>query len=196
MSDDRSVDTLEVEMESIEGDDASASRGRPIRAYVYGGILTVLGIVLGVNFVHVWALESELQAIADERIDEFKAEEPPETADELRIGASVVASKSYLVAGDVSGKCFCNMGSRSSRGASKASSFSLCGIRTGRGVRRRAAGARPSSARKRACGCCGAWTTSSPRGDAILDRRYGLGKSVAWPAVSVRGAGCGFLVGS
>jgi len=104
MSDDRSVDTLEVEMESIEGDDASASRGRPIRAYVYGGILTVLGIVLGVNFVHVWALESELQAIADERIDEFKAEEPPETADELRIGASVVASKSYLVAGDVSGK--------------------------------------------------------------------------------------------
>lgn len=77
---------------------------RRTRTLVYGSALVVAGVVFSVNAVHVRGLERELQAIADERIEEFRAEEPPELGESLRIGASVVASKAYLVAGDVSGK--------------------------------------------------------------------------------------------
>jgi hypothetical protein len=92
----------------MNGDDAALSSAtspkRSRRGLVYVALVAVLAVTYAANEVQVNALEGELQVVADERIASFRADEPPESADRLRIGSTVVVSKKYLIAGDVSGK--------------------------------------------------------------------------------------------
>ena len=74
------------------------------RAYLYATALALSLGVLAVNTVQVHGLERELQTIADAKIAEFKAEEPGDSPAQLNLGASVVATKAYILFGDVSGK--------------------------------------------------------------------------------------------
>jgi len=74
------------------------------RILTYGAAFGLTLGVIGFIELHVHGFERELQAIADQKIADFKSEEPPESLDELRIGASVVASKSYVLFGDLAGK--------------------------------------------------------------------------------------------
>ena len=74
------------------------------RAYLYVAALALSLGALAVNTVHVHGLERELEGIADAKIAEFKAEEPEDLLARLKIGASVVATKTYVLFGDVSGK--------------------------------------------------------------------------------------------
>jgi len=74
------------------------------RAYLYAALLALSLGALAVNTVQVHGLESELQRIADTKIAEFKAEEPEDSLAQLNLGASVVATKAYVLFGDVSGK--------------------------------------------------------------------------------------------
>ena len=73
------------------------------RAYLYVAALALSLGALAINTVHVHGLERELQGIADAKIAEFKAEEPEDLLAQLKIGASVVATKTYVLFGDVSG---------------------------------------------------------------------------------------------
>lgn len=74
------------------------------RKYMYAAAFGISVAVLAVNTVHVHGYERELQSIADKKIEVFQAEEPEGSLARLKIGASVVATKSYVVLGDVSGK--------------------------------------------------------------------------------------------
>ena len=74
------------------------------RAYLYVAALALSLGALAINTVHVHGLERELQEIADAKIEEFKAEEPENSPAQFKIGASVVATKAYVLFGDVSGK--------------------------------------------------------------------------------------------
>lgn len=74
------------------------------RAYLYVAALALSLGALAINTVHVHGLERELQKIADAKIVEFKAEEPENSPAQFKIAASVVATKAYVVFGEVSGK--------------------------------------------------------------------------------------------
>ena len=74
------------------------------RVYLYATALALSLAALAVNTVQVHGLENELQRIADTKIAEFKAEEPEDSLAQLNLGASVVATKAYVLFGDVSGK--------------------------------------------------------------------------------------------
>ncbi|MDK1022480.1 MAG: hypothetical protein QGD90_12695 [Candidatus Hydrogenedentes bacterium] len=74
------------------------------RVVLYVAALSLAVGALAVNTVNVYGLERDLQRIADAKIAEFKAEEPEDSLAQLRIGASVVATKTYVLFGDVSGK--------------------------------------------------------------------------------------------
>lgn len=74
------------------------------RAYLYVAALVLALGALAVNSVNVHGLERELQRIADAKIAEFETEEPEDSLAQLKLGASVVATKAYVLFGDVSGK--------------------------------------------------------------------------------------------
>ena len=74
------------------------------RTYIYVAALALSLGALTVNTLHVHGLERELQQIADAKIAEFKAEQPENSPAQLKLGASVVATKAYVLLGDVSGK--------------------------------------------------------------------------------------------
>ncbi len=74
------------------------------RRVLYAVALLLAVGALAVNTVNVHSLERDLRRIADDKIAEFKAEEPENSLAQLRIGASVVATKAYVLFGDVTGK--------------------------------------------------------------------------------------------
>ena len=74
------------------------------RVWVYAGLLVGALAALAATAVQVHGLEGELQRIADDKIAGFRAEEPEDLLARLKIGASVVATKRYVLFGDVSGK--------------------------------------------------------------------------------------------
>lgn len=74
------------------------------RWVLYAVVLSMAVGALAVNTIHVHGLERELQAIADDKIAEFMADEPEESRARLKLGASVVATKAYVVLGEASGK--------------------------------------------------------------------------------------------
>lgn len=74
------------------------------RAWIYGGMLAITVVAFGVNTVAVHGLEGELQVVADEKIQSFRDDEPAEALARLKIGATVVVSKSYVLFGDPLGK--------------------------------------------------------------------------------------------
>ena len=74
------------------------------RVYLYATALALSLAALAVNTVQVHGLENELQRIADTKIAEFKAVEPEDSLAQLNLGASVVATKAYVLVVDVSGQ--------------------------------------------------------------------------------------------
>lgn len=74
----------------------------PTRTKGLLSLLVSLGFVFSVNAVHVFALENELDVIADEHMGEWR--ETPGGEPTNDVAALVTASKEYLVFGKVSGK--------------------------------------------------------------------------------------------
>ena len=74
------------------------------RIVVLGSLLSLAALLCAASFLHVEALERELEEMACAKRIEFRKAFEEAAADRVRIGSSVVASKGFLVFGRVTGK--------------------------------------------------------------------------------------------
>jgi len=68
------------------------------------GTLASLCLAGAANQVHIHRLKGELQAVADEKLAEFRAESFPENGKPARIGAGVAVAKPFVFWGVPTGK--------------------------------------------------------------------------------------------